>query len=328
MMDCEHSTSTPLDIMNVYKQIRGDCAITTAACDKYAPYLLAMLASLDNNFVQHPIVYIYDLGMQQRQIDELNSISWVKLIKPQHFAPHWRECYSWKPYLLSLPTERYRMQIDAGCIILRPLDALFVVINKSGYLLFDQGQTLDQVTYPQLWDRVGLNALEFGKERVFAAGIFGFDSQSSMGIAVQEATLLSKEGWALGYSESEKHRVKMPNESIVRNCNVFRHDQTLINLTARNQYSELSILAEKHIPCRNKYNNKAYIWNCRKNFPKSLIWFYVPCSRITVSFLINRILELKVFIKISSIIILFIFRKIQSLKCLICRPLSHAYKYR
>lgn len=280
------------------RSIASDCAITTAACENFAPYLFAMLASLEKKYPDHPVVYVYDLGLKKRQKEELRLIPWVKLIPPVSFSPHWRECYSWKPYLYMIPVERYRLHLDAGCIILKPLNAFFVKIMKSGYLLFDQGQLLGQIIYPQLWNRVGLSDLEFGNERVFAAGIFGFDSQSPMGIAVHEAAQLSKEGWALGYSECERHRGLKSVESIIRDCNVFRHDQSLINVTARKQYSKLTILSEKHIPCSSTIGNKAFVWHCRKNYASSIWWFYLPISGLSISYIKNRICEFRVIAKI------------------------------
>jgi hypothetical protein len=250
-----------------------------------------MLASLHRNFPNHPKVYVFDLGMNKYQIAELIAIPWISLIPVIPFVPHWRLCWSWKHYVMLQPSERYIFHMDAGNVILRPLELLFLSIYKNGYIVFDQGQFLDQITPLEYWSEFDLDRGKYKNSKVFAAGVFGFDKMSSAGHAVYESFIMAKYGWTLGWSEKERYRAtKDLDRNIIRNCDCFRHDQTIINLTLRKH-----IKADVFIRSERKYLGKnsgtdhrmQFIWNYRTD-PSGLIYLWNPTTAYSLVFFCNR----------------------------------------
>jgi hypothetical protein len=274
-----------------YAEIKNNCAITTASCDKYAPYLLNMLSSLHRNSPNHPKVYVFDLGMNKYQIAELSSIPWISLMPIIPFASHWRLCWSWKHYVMLQPSERYIFHMDAGNVILRPLDLLFLSIYKNGYIVFDQGQFLDQITPREYWSEFDVDREKYKNSKVFSAGVFGFDKTSRAGYAVYESFIMAKNGWALGWSEKERYRATTDRDrDIIRNCDCFRHDQTISNLTLRKHIkSDVFIRSEK------KYlgntsgtdHRMQFIWNNRTD-PAGLIYLWNPITPYSSIYFRNR----------------------------------------
>ena len=279
-------------LRNEYDMIIQDCAITTASCSLYAPYLFNMLVSLHRNFPNHPKIYVFDIGMTKWQNKELAKTPWVSVQKVPAFASHWRLCYSWKPFIWNYPSERYRLHLDAGLIVLRSLELWFLAIKKWGYIAFSQGQRLVDITPSSLSRKIGLEIKSVGKEISFAAGIFGFDKLSFAGKAVEESYALTKEGWGLGYSKEELYRAKHPKENIVRDCKIFRHDLTLINLTLRKHCPDkILVRPEKYIPIYKpkKGNKKPFIWSARRNDKRSLYFLWRPLFFISIDYYINRL---------------------------------------
>ena len=277
-------------IHNRYLSIADQCVITTASCRFFAPYLLNMLSSLHQNFPTHPKIYVYDLGMTHIQLQELRGINWVTVKNTPAFAPHWYYCWSWKPWIWTLPRERYILHLDSGLVVLRSLELWFLSIQKHGYISFAQGQKLQDITPPDVLEKVGLKPKEIEGQEVFAAGVFGFDRQSHFGKAVQRTAQLAKEGWALGWSPREIHRAKSQYDRIVRNCPTFRHDQTLLNLEMRrNTPYPIDVRKEKKylgVGSPKSYPRQ-FVWHSRRK-PSSMIYFNRCESHNWLAFFYNR----------------------------------------
>jgi hypothetical protein len=280
----------------VYDTIKNDCAITTAASDNFAYFLFNMLYSLHKNFPDHPVVYIYDLGLNERYLKEIRNIKWIKIVYPPSSdkIPYIKESYAWKPFLYSEPKERYVLQLDAGIVIFKSLKHWFYLIKKRGYLFFRQGDKLTDIVTDELWKIVGLNKENYRNIPYFAAGVIGFD-KNLMEPAIKESCSLSEKGYSLGYSESEKTRICGKYDNIIRDCVLFRHDQTLVNLTFIKHLknigiNQFSIQKERHAPIDYFKFNKADVW-CAKRNKKSLKFFNKPVEDTNIKyFLINRIL--------------------------------------
>jgi len=259
-----------------------------------------MLASLERKYHGHPKVYVFDIGLNKRYVKELSSIPWVRVVKVPAFVPHWRLCYTWKPYAWNYPEEKYILHLDAGTVIWRPLYLWFLTIKKWGYIAFSQGRKLHEIVPEEYFEKLKIDGRKYGNDEVFAAGIMGFDKSGFAGKAVSESLELVKAGWGIGYSEGERWRIEHPEENIIRKCTIFRHDQTIINLLLRKYaIKPVKVRDERYIPIFRppRGNKRAFIWSSRIN-KRSLIHYAFPVGKISFSYAINRIVSgVKIVIK-------------------------------
>jgi len=271
-----------------YKDIVNECAITTASCDKFAHMLFNMLLSLHKKFPNHPKIYVFDLGMSESQLNELKNVSWITLKKVPSFVSHWNLGYTWKPFIWRQPKERFILHLDAGLVILKSLSSWFLVIEKIGYIAFSQSIQLQKAVPADYMDKHKISISP--NEEGVCAGVFGFDRLSSIEKVISETYDLAKDGLALGYSESEIHRVKSEKENIIRNCERFRHDQTLLNIAFKKHCSfVVNGRSEgfKPFDWPKKNNKKPFIWNSRRNIV-ALNYLWRPLDKFSLNYFINR----------------------------------------
>lgn len=116
--------------------------IVTAASEAYGPSLLSLLGSLNLNWPFHPPVLVYDIGLDASTLSELesNRIS-VKRVPP--FCPHWRKHYTWKLWCLNDAPAQDILWLDAGLVVLCPLDEVFEAIRCQGYFVVTNYELLD-----------------------------------------------------------------------------------------------------------------------------------------------------------------------------------------
>lgn len=273
-----------------YLRIRSQCAIVTAADRKYAPYMFNMLASLHANFPTHPAVYIFDLGMTRTQLKEISQVPWLKVIQVPQFVPHWKANWSWKPYVLLQPEERYVLYFDsANIVVLRGLEQWFLTIMRNGYLVLSNTQCLKDITPSDYWSLIDIEAAAHSDDEVFGAGIVGFDRLGPAGDALRETLELTKHGWTLGCSPGEVNKVY--DRSVIRDCPCFRADQTLLNLTFRKHIKGPLFVRKPHKYCGfgglHDHPNQD-LWYARKS-PKSMMFLWRPLHRDTITFRFNRV---------------------------------------
>ena len=126
----------------------------TAANKAYFQRLLNLIGCLHKvNFEDIAEIAVFNLGLEKNQIDTLKRIQKVKvyeieqrhpdILKPFHvygnkWVPGW---YAWKPVAIKQALERfpYVLWLDAGTIILKPLNNAFKHIIEHGYMLLHGG---------------------------------------------------------------------------------------------------------------------------------------------------------------------------------------------
>jgi len=129
-----------------------DLYFCTASNSQYFNFLLNMLGSLHKtNFENLKEIAVFNLGLTQNELDILSRIQKVKVYEIQKTHPdilkpfvtnHWGKTvpgwYAWKPVAIkqALDMFPYVLWIDAGFIVLKPLDDLFKHIKQNGYFLF------------------------------------------------------------------------------------------------------------------------------------------------------------------------------------------------
>lgn len=276
-----------------FLSIREMCCITTASCERFFIRAINLIYSIKKNFPDHPQIYIFDLGMSALQLRELRSIKGVKIEYVERFAPHWRTDYSWKLYIYNqIPTKPYLFHIDAGAVVLRNLYLIFLSLAKNDFFLIGQSQKLldifpdDYLSKLNIQNKEGLNL-----RKVFTAGVIGINRSKSLVLKIViEAYDLSIQGYCLGYSKQEMHR-DSANLRIIRDCNCFRHDQTIINLLVYKYFHDYLIHREiKYIGMQSSKSHKMqYIWNSRLD-NKALKYIYIFDTNNFVFFILNRVI--------------------------------------
>lgn len=277
-------------IQQSYREIHNDSAIVTAADSKYSPYLLNMLSSLHTKSPEHPNVFVFDIGLDKWQQRELTSIPWVKLRKVEPFVDHWKLNWTWKLYVMSQVERRYVLYMDPNFVVLRPLLSLLLAIKRNGYVAVSALQMLWQITPTDYWDLVGISQRKNYLAEVFGAGFFGYDRRHPSNSAVLEALELAKAGWTLGCSAGETRPTY--DRSVIRDCECFRCDQTLLNLTLRKWVPE-EILVRRPL---HYYGNsgqpsespRQLLWYARRA-PKSMTYYGRPIGTDLKAFVVNRL---------------------------------------
>lgn len=266
-------------IKKEYISIKKECAITTASCDYFAPFLIGMLHSLLLNFPLHPKIYIADLGMNKMQKKEIEKFHNVEIFNVESFSLTWNQMYSWKFYAMLIPKkERYIFHIDAGTIILRDLSMIFLSIKKNHYFTIAQTpQRIKDIIPEEYINVIAKESLISKNEEVFAAGIFGYDKYSIFGNAIIESHEWAKKGATLGYSKCEIDRIKKNETLIIRKCKCFRHDQTILNIVLRKYRSDIKVRnMRKYLGVGNPDDHPhQYIWLSRQSSKSLRKYFYL-----------------------------------------------------
>jgi hypothetical protein len=191
----------------------GDEVIITAASASFGRALLALLGSLNLNWPGHPRVVVYDIGLDGETRRRVEGAGYeVRAV--ERFCPHWRKHYTWKIWCWNdAPAPRF-FWLDAGAVVLRPLDEVFRVTATLGYFVIPTYRFLTENASEEACLGCGV-APEFGRGRMtWAAGVIAFDrSHAAIGPLLRTA---------LELAHDEKHlRASAP---------LHRHDQALISL--------------------------------------------------------------------------------------------------
>jgi len=275
-----------------------DVAIVTASTNDYYPWLLNLIGSIQNNFPGHPSIFVYDLGMLASFVKELEALEGVTVKKIVPFVPYWKACYAWKIYILNKISAKIVYFLDAASEVLRPLTEIFEIIRQEGYFCVSQKHAgrlsfLESITPKDLLDQLNLNE-DFCKDRIyFGSGNFGYKKGTAYHGVIKNALDLTKGGWTLGWSANEQFRNHGSNRcQIIRNCETFRHEQTLLNILFYKNFGDFKIHDEnKYAAFKGRYEHpEQLIWNSRKwnNDLK-----YLSCLKYskkpTVAIMLNRI---------------------------------------
>ena len=306
--------------------MRIESALVTAADAKYAPFLFNALSSIHVNFPDHPLVYVFDLGLTRPQRCELESVPWVRLRSIDRFVAHWKAGWSWKPYILTRIEERFVIYFDAANIVLyRSIALWFLAIKRHGFFGIANGQRMQDITPSDYWNTFGLDRGICSDRPTFGAGLFGFDRTGSAGLAVRKCLALTIAGWNLGRSASEKN--PLYSKVALRDCPCFRADQTLLNL-AMVEYMGPDILIRdelRYCGLGGQYDHvNQFLWYSRRH-KSSMLYFTKPLNAYSTVFFYNRLTSwfilvlrwraseiwnwLRSFVSVSHKNLLFIYRR-------------------
>ena len=154
----------------------SETKIITAASEKYASSLFALIGSLNCNYPSHPPVVVYDIGLEEKSLAFLKYAG-IEVRSVPPFCEHWRRHYTWKIWCINdIQTENV-IWIDAGLCVLNNLDDIIQEIDKNGYFLVKSDQLLDWEASKESCEGCGVDySFRLGKF-TFGGGLFGAKKQ-------------------------------------------------------------------------------------------------------------------------------------------------------
>lgn len=280
-------------------------AIITSASSKFFPSLANLIASIKANYPNHPPIFVYDLGLYWTYKKELSQIKDLEVLAMPPFCSFWRKCYTWKTYIFSHPLAHLNLYLDAGSQVLRSLDGVFGEIDRDGYFAVEQDVELERIV-PSDYKQIFRVKPEFYKKKCLTAGVFGFKDESSIATILGRLYQHALKGLALGFSPKDTWKNTGVNKTdYIRDCEIFRHDTTLLSLLMRQEIGEyVSHPSAKYAAAYSKEEDpKEVIWNLRLNF---IFLEYLNCnySRSFFWFAINRLIANSfIFLRIGNMLL-------------------------
>jgi hypothetical protein len=221
--------------MSALSRRRTRTVLASAADARYGRWLLNLVGSVqrtsDGLF---DLMIVYDLGLTRFQRRLLDSARGVQVRHVPPFVPHWRGGRTWKTWIWTHTEAETILWLDAGTTVIRPLVPLLDGIEQRGYFVVSTGVPNGPSTPSDYYGLYGLGP-DFAEQIAITAGILGFSRGSSFYTDVIEPTFEDAVlGRNLGFSEREAPRLNWGLDElervVVRDCEIFRHEQTLLNI--------------------------------------------------------------------------------------------------
>jgi hypothetical protein len=209
-------------------------AVVSAADARFGRWLLNLVGSIERRSDIFDRIITYDLGLTPFQRRLLDGVRGVEVREVPPFVPHWRQGRTWKTWIWTHVDADAVVWLDAGISVLRPLDDFLQQIDERGYFVVSQGvpnRDCIPSDYYELYDLPH----SFDDEPTIAAGILGFATHGDFYSRVIVPTFDDAvAGRSLGFSAGEVEKlnrgIDRMAEPIVRDCALFRHEQTLLNI--------------------------------------------------------------------------------------------------
>jgi hypothetical protein len=160
--------------------------IITAASKAYGPSLVALLGSLNLNWPNHPPVLVYDIGLDVATLNWLDK-NRVPVKKVPSFCPHWHKHYTWKLWCLNDAPAQDIIWMDAGILVLQPLDEIVEVVQKQGYFLSTNYESLEWEASDEACTGCGVPAAFREGKLTLPAALMGFRKTGKILQVLKEA---------------------------------------------------------------------------------------------------------------------------------------------
>lgn len=198
-----------------------DRMIITAASAAFGPSLLALLGSLTLNWPGHPPVRVYDIGLDEKTLGALREAR-IEVVTVPPFCSHWRKHFTWKIWCWNDAPAREVLWMDAGLVVMQPLDEIFDLLGSLGYFVMP--------TYHLLTDNASEAAcrgcrvdpeMRRGK-MTLAGGLIGLRKEGRVREVAKEA---------LAVALTEQH--------IASTAPMHRHDQAILSLLMYREFTRV-----------------------------------------------------------------------------------------
>lgn len=266
----------------------------TAADDVHYYALLNLIGSIHRyNFNELEEFAIFNLGLKEEQIKEINNIQKVKIYnvektnplitEPLYNSPgRWiRGLFSWKPVVIkqALQLFPYVLYVDAGTTFLKPINNLFKHIKENNYFIPDCGHSIRWMTTQYIVKKMLLQTPE--RNWLLNDDTLGIDA-GFLGVTKN----IEKDFIDPVYEFSKEIQNFVDDGTCPEGWGTGRHDQTLFSLRAQ----ELKLTLSKHDrdaeECFLHFENhkepfhithqghrvkpETYVFRCRRNVPQNI----------------------------------------------------------
>jgi hypothetical protein len=221
--------------------------VLATACDSaYATRALNLISSVQQNSDIFERIVVYDLGLDRARRWLLSDLPQVVITPVPAFCEHSLVCWGWKAWIWTHAQAQVLLYLDAGVEVLRSLEPVRALIERDGYFLVSQSEParphlLREIVPSDYYARFGVSQATHAASEVVKAGVIGFEIGGAFSRKVTEPVYRAVcEGAHVGWSRDELvdrnvgiHYVRDP---VIRDCAVFRHDQTLLNVCLYKAY--------------------------------------------------------------------------------------------
>jgi hypothetical protein len=209
-------------------------ALASAADKRYGKWLINMIGSVQRKSDLFDRIVIYDLGLTPFQRRLLDGTRGVEVREVPPFVPHWQAGRTWKIWIWTHLEAETIVWLDAGATVLRPLTDFLEQTAARGYFVVSTGVEAGLSTPSEYYTLFGLPD-DFGKNVSVTSGILAFRRDSPFYEQVVVPTFDDAVlGHHLGFSADEVAKLNWGldrmEEIIVRDCPLFRYDQSLFNV--------------------------------------------------------------------------------------------------
>jgi hypothetical protein len=246
--------------------------LASAANARYGFHLLSMIGSVQTNSPgSFERIVVYDLGLNAQQLRLASSIEDVDVRPMPHFAPHWSQGFTWKPWIWTHVEAEAIFYLDAGAMVLRSLSAVIEQIAELGYWVVSQGHEASAILPSSWYDLYGIEPAAAERHAV-AAGIIGFRTSGRFWDEVVVPTYEDcLAGRSRGFSAHEVDRLNRgfgrDEAPPVHDARVFRHDQSVLNARLLGAYPADLVVADldEYAGFRTPYDHpRQVIWGHRR----------------------------------------------------------------
>ena len=240
--------------------------LATGADARYGLQLVNLLGSVRANSDVFDDIVVFDLGLDERQLDLLTDVPGVTIGSVPPFVPHWRQGRTWKTWIWTHIEADRLFWLDAGATVLRSLDSALRRVDERGYFAVSQGRPVGECVPSDYYERFGVPR-ELASRDTIAAGILAFRPDSDFyETVIVRAHEDAVAGWSLGFSPGDLpgRNVGLDHEDapVLRDCLTFRWDQTVLNIRF------LLGVADPVIADLDEYAG----WRSPHDHPRQVIW--------------------------------------------------------
>jgi hypothetical protein len=248
-----------------------ETVLASAANERYGFHLLSMLGSVQANSDIFSAIVVYDLGLSAQQRRLAASIDGVELRPMPHFAPHWSQGFTWKPWIWTHVDAEAIFYLDAGATVLRSLSGVVDQIAAQGYWVVSQGHEASAIFPSDWYELYGIERAAAERHAV-AAGIIGFRTSGrfwdDVVVPTYEDCLSGRSrGWSANEVDKLNWGFGREESPPVRDARVFRHDQSVLNARLLVAYPNDLVVADldEYAGFRSPNDHpRQVIWNHRR----------------------------------------------------------------
>lgn len=197
--------------------------IITAASPAFGQSLLALLGSLNLNWPGHPHLRVYDIGLDDDTLRVLKDND-VEVVKVPEFCPHWRKHFTWKIWCWNDAPAHEVLWMDAGLVVLKPLDDVFYAIDNQGYFVVPTYHSLTENASEAACRGCGVDISFRNGKVTLAGGLIGFKKEGQIQQILEEALSIA-----------------LTEEYIAATERMHRHDQAIISLLLYKQFGDVTM---------------------------------------------------------------------------------------